>query len=138
MSIKSEQPIRTIMSTDLITIGLKTNLPAIKRLFKTHHFHHLPVVEGLILVGIVSRHDIQNAYELMLIRANGTSWTKEDLEDMDAQDIMTPNPVTLSPNDTIHKATDLFLDNFFHALPVVEYNRLGWNRYGSRFARPLF
>lgn len=121
---KSDQPVRMVMSTNLITVRSSTNLSEIKRLFKAHHFHHLPVVENEILVGIISQHDIQNAYDLMMYRADGTSWTKADLESMTAQDIMTPNPVVLAPEDTIHRATDLFLDNFFHALPVVEHNRL--------------
>jgi acetoin utilization protein AcuB len=33
---------------------------------------------------------------------------------------MTPNPVTVSPDDTIEKAIAIFKDMKFHALPVVK------------------
>ena len=37
-----------------------------------------------------------------------------------ARDIMTPNPVTISPIDTVEKAAMMLLDRKFSGLPVVE------------------
>jgi len=41
-----------------------------------------------------------------------------------AADIMTPNPVTVSPQSTLREAAKLLLDGHFNGLPVVEDGRL--------------
>ena len=118
-------PVRSIMTTNVITVRDNETLEAIKKIFKNHNFHHLPVLGHLNrMVGIISRVDIQNAYELMIYQAAGTQWTKKELLTLTAEDIMTPSPKFLGPNDTINHATDLFLFNKFHALPVIEQDEL--------------
>ncbi|MBR3880971.1 MAG: CBS domain-containing protein, partial [Mailhella sp.] len=41
-----------------------------------------------------------------------------------AADIMTPRPVTVSPQTTLREAAKLLLDGHFNGLPVVEDGRL--------------
>lgn len=41
-----------------------------------------------------------------------------------ARDIMTPNPVTISPDTKISEAAQILLDKRFNGLPVVEDNTL--------------
>ena len=41
-----------------------------------------------------------------------------------AADIMTPSPVTVSPQTTLREAAKLLLDGHFNGLPVVEDDRL--------------
>ena len=38
--------------------------------------------------------------------------------------LMTKNPVTVEPNDSLEKAVEIFLENPFKSLPVVEKERL--------------
>ena len=52
------EPISTIMTTELITIGPEENLSKAKELLTTRRFHHLPVVEGKKLVGLITTYDL--------------------------------------------------------------------------------
>ena len=55
------KPVSTIMSTNLITVAQEDKLSAIKDIFKEHRIHHIPVVSGDKLIGILSKSDFLNA-----------------------------------------------------------------------------
>jgi len=80
--------------------------------------------KGEMLCGIISREDFfKLAYELSL-KTTGKTWTEREYNAMKAKDIMTKNPLVLDADDSIGLAADIFLANRFHALPIVEENRL--------------
>lgn len=120
-----ERPIQDIMITDLITVSPDASIREIQYLFEANNFHHLPVVDkGETLCGIISREDFfKLAYELSL-KTTGRTWTEREYNSMKAKDIMTKNPLVLDPEDSIGLAADIFLANRFHALPIVDENRL--------------
>lgn len=69
--------------------------------------HHLPVVEDGMLVGIVSDRDLR------------------DREDLLVRDVMTPDPLTVGPEDGLVEAGKVLLSNKINAVPVVDHtNRL--------------
>jgi acetoin utilization protein AcuB len=112
-------PIKTIMSTHLLTVNPEDKLSRIQEIFDQHHFHHLPVVRFREIVGMVSKTDF-----LHFIR--GFNHNEEDrfvnearLRAYTAQDIMTSGLAKLSPNDRINVALEIFLVNRFHAIPIV-------------------
>jgi acetoin utilization protein AcuB len=45
-------------------------------------------------------------------------------KEMRAEDIMSTNPLSLEPEDTIGLAADIFKANALHALPVVDEGEL--------------
>ena len=55
-----------IMSTDLITIGSDDNLAKARELMHDNKIHHLPVVDGDDLVGLVSLTDVLAATDSIL------------------------------------------------------------------------
>ena len=106
--------VKTIMTTDLITINPQTKLSSVRQIFMSHKIHHLPVMDKGMLVGLVTTYDM---------------WKNEiapsDYSDTEVSDVMTTSIAKISPQDKIGTAAELFLDNRFHALPVVnEYNHL--------------
>jgi len=106
--------IKTIMTTDLITIKPSTKLSAVRQIFMSHKIHHLPVMENGQLVGIVTTYDM---------------WKNEiapsDYASTEVSEVMTTSLAKVRPHDKVGTAAELFLDNRFHALPVVnEYNHL--------------
>jgi len=105
------------MKRDLVTVQPEASLSEAARLLKANRIHHLPVVEGDRLVGIVTDTDLRNA---MLPggpgEAGGGPRTVEK--------IMTRKVVTLSPEDTIDDAMLILSRNRFGALPVVDGGRL--------------
>jgi len=91
--------------------------------FRLGGFHHLPVVVGERLVGIVSDRDV--------LRAAGPSLAQLDLDDGDGPgldttlaQIMSRGPITADPTMPIPEAVDMLLRYDMSALPVVDEGRL--------------
>ncbi|MBK6949193.1 MAG: CBS domain-containing protein [Haliscomenobacter sp.] len=119
------RPIREIMTTDLVTVSPEASAKAIKAIFDRHDFHHLPVVgKGDRLIGIISKTDFFKLSYLLSLRTTGRTWTENEYQTLCAKDLMTKYPLSLDPEDTIGLAADIFLANKFHALPILEEERL--------------
>jgi len=103
------EPVHTIMTKDLITIDPTERLNKVRQVFMENAVHHLPVVSEGKIVGIVTTYDI---------------WKNEiapqDYATTEVREIMTTTIAKISPNDKIGTAAELFLDNRFHALPIVD------------------
>lgn len=118
-------PVKTIMSTELITVNPEDKLSRIQELFDQHNIHHIPVVRFREIVGLVSKTDF-----LHFIR--GFNQNEEDrfvnearMRAYSAQDIMTVGLAKIGPNDRINVALEIFLVNRFHAVPIVsDHNEL--------------
>ncbi len=54
----NDTPVREVMSTDVVTVGLDESLEDCMRLMSEKHIRHLPVVEGCKLVGHFSIRDL--------------------------------------------------------------------------------
>lgn len=103
------EKVETIMIKDLITLGPESTVAHAVDIFKTKRIHHIPVVDEGKLVGLVTTHDLWN--KQIAQDAFGTTMIK---------DIMSKKLVKLEPDDKVGTAAELFLDNRFHALPVVK------------------
>ncbi|MBK7477086.1 MAG: CBS domain-containing protein [Haliscomenobacter sp.] len=117
-------PIKTIMSSDLVTVNPADKLTLVKEIFDEHNIHHIPVVRFKELVGIISKTDF-----LHFLR--GFSPNDEDrfvnyarLRAYTAEEIMTKGLAKLDPDDRINVALEIFLVNRFHAIPVVKNDEL--------------
>lgn len=103
-------PVSNLMTTNLITIMPSTTLEEARDLYTKHNIHHLPVVssEGK-LEGMLSHSDyVKLSYEFATT----------------AKEIMTKGLAKLEASDTVRTAANLFLINRFHALPVVDGDRI--------------
>lgn len=56
--MKKHEPISKIMSTDLITVHHGDPISKVRQLASMHGVHHIPVVSGDQLVGIINWSDI--------------------------------------------------------------------------------
>ncbi|HKK73676.1 MAG TPA: CBS domain-containing protein [Saprospiraceae bacterium] len=117
-------PIKTIMTTDLITVNPGDKLTAVKEIFDENNIHHIPVVRFREMVGIISKSDF-----MYFLR--GFSRNEEDrfvnyarLRAYTAEDIMTTGLAKLSPEDRINVALEIFMVNRFHAIPVIDKKEL--------------
>ncbi len=107
-----------VMTKNVVTIDKDADvLTAQEKLFK-HHIRHLPVVEkNNLLIGIVTDRDIRSALPSSQLA------DKDKLKKTTSykiEDIMTKNPVSISPLDTIQDALLLLQRKRFGALPVVD------------------
>ena len=112
-------PIKTIMTTNLITVNPGDKLTKVKEIFDENNIHHIPVVRFKEMVGLISKSDFN--YFL-----RGFSRNEEDrfinyarLRAYTAEDIMTKGLAKLDPDERINVALEVFMTNRFHAVPIV-------------------
>ncbi|MEQ9415890.1 MAG: CBS domain-containing protein, partial [Cyclobacteriaceae bacterium] len=56
--MKKREPVSHIMTENVLTVDIGTNLKEVKGLINHQHIRHVPVVKGKQLVGIISKTDI--------------------------------------------------------------------------------
>jgi len=104
-----------VMTSDPATVSPQSSAAEARRLLDSNVIHHLPVVEGDRLVGIVSSSDLLKLHLLddkMAIFARAT-----------VDQIMETNVTVLGKNSTLREAVEKLSMGNFHALPVVDRKR---------------
>ena len=112
--------ISKVMTRNVVTIDKEADIPQAQEKMSKHLFRHLPVVdENNRLIGIVTDRDIRSVLPSSQFAQENSPEEWERFSRCKIKDIMTKNPVTISPVDTIQDALFLFHKNPFGALPVV-------------------
>jgi len=116
--------VSSIMTHNPITIGAHESLAVAAKLFEGNRIHHLPVLAEGRLVGMISKSDF------LLFKRGFTNNENEKMEEevrMNnylAKDIMTTKLAKLEPEDKINVALEVFKENLFHAIPIIEGDRI--------------
>jgi len=111
--------VKNIMSTKVATVVMDTPLEKIAEIFETAHFHHLLVVDNGMLVGVISDRDLLRNLSPFI----GTmSESTRDLGTLKkhAHQVMSRNPISVSPSHTLPEAIQLILDHNISCLPVID------------------
>lgn len=113
--------VRDWMSRDVITVTPDTTVLEAGQIMVENSIRRLPVVDNGKLVGIVTYGDVRGA---RAASATGLDiWELSYLlSRLTIREIMTPNPVTLSPDDTIGRAAQLLLHYMIGGLPVLDHD----------------
>jgi CBS domain-containing protein len=106
--------ISEIMTRDPATVRPDSTLGEAATLMKQEDCGSLPVVDGARLVGIVTDRDI-------VVRAIAAG---KDAKTTRVSDVMSADPVTVSPSDDVREAERSMRDSQVRRLPVVEDGRL--------------
>lgn len=117
----TQAPVSNIMSTELIKAKLDASFNEVLSLFDQNNIHHILVTStNNQLEGIISKEDVLRAFRELSNNTSGKTFTQKILESWTAKDLMTNNPVVIEPEDTVGLVADMFLENKFHALAVIE------------------
>ena len=112
------------MTRRVITVEKGTGIFEAQEKLAEHRIRHLPVVDAENrLIGIVTDRDIRSALPFSFYKDPERENVKENLADMTIGDIMTADPRTVSPEDTIQDALLLLQELRVGALPVVDRDR---------------
>ncbi|MBW2603695.1 MAG: CBS domain-containing protein [Deltaproteobacteria bacterium] len=112
--------ISKVMSRNVVTIDKDADISQAQEKVSKHPFRHLPVVdENNRLIGIVTDRDIRSVLPSSHLTEENSRKEWKRFSKCKVKDIMTKNPVTISPLDTIQDALFLFHKKHFGALPVV-------------------
>ena len=115
------RPVSEIMTKKLITVLPTDSLKMVKDIFDNHIIHHIPVVRYRDCVGIISKTDFYKAiHDSRFENPKKAQSENEKLyENFKSEDLMTKKLVKIGPDDKIGTAVELFLENYFHALPII-------------------
>lgn len=117
---KHHELVTQIMTKTPTTIHLKTPISKVGQLFSDGKFHHLPVVSGKELIGIVSYFDlIRVSFEQSFGVTDERAVYAVLDHILDVEAIMTKNPVCIQSTATVHDAAEKLSTGEFHSLPVV-------------------
>ncbi|MEL7500435.1 MAG: CBS domain-containing protein [Planctomycetota bacterium] len=122
--MKKNESVSKIMSTELTTVHDAQPVSTLRKIFEANTIHHVPVVSGETLIGIVSSNDF--------MRVSFGEFGNQDGKGLDAildhtykmHDLMTQNPTTIPRSATIRDAARVLGTANFHALPVVDGEKL--------------
>ncbi|MEN9577648.1 MAG: hypothetical protein RJA70_657 [Pseudomonadota bacterium] len=109
-----------LMTADeLVTVTVKDSLGTVRQLLSERPIHHIPVLDGAKLVGIISSTDLLRLGVGLEYQGDTTPDTRLD-ESFPVVQVMETSLVTLGPKDTLRRAAQLLLEESFHSLPVVD------------------
>ena len=109
------------MIQKVITIDKDADLFSAKETMTTNGIRHLPVVDDAgKLLGIVTDRDIRSAMPSDALFDIDSKEVKAGMATLKVKNIMTENPITLSPAHTIQDAMLLIQKTRVGALPVVD------------------
>jgi acetoin utilization protein AcuB len=109
------------MTSNVITVDKDAGILDAKDKMAAQCIRHLPVVEeDNRLIGIITDRDIRSALPSTVILDYENRKEKEKISDLKVKDIMTINPVTVSPSYTIQDVLLLVLQTKVGAFPVVD------------------
>jgi len=117
--MKKNTSITQIMSEEVKTVNTTQKLSEVRQMLSSNPIHHVPVVSGSKLVGMLSATDIL-----------GLSFGGYQLDDrsMDSmldhqftiEEVMQKDVVTIRNRETIRDAAQVLAEGSFHSLPVVD------------------
>jgi CBS domain-containing protein len=120
MTIKQNEPITHIMTKHVITINTKTPLSDVAKIFSQNNFHHLPVVSGKELIGMLSYLDLMRVSFEDSFGVTDKQAVYDVLDHtLTVEAVMTKDPVVVREKDSIKRAAELLSSGDFHSLPVV-------------------
>jgi|CXWL01.1.fsa_nt_gi CBS domain-containing protein len=98
------------MTPEPLVVSTTEGIDHIAELIRVHKIRQVPVVdEANRLVGIVTDRDIRSA----------TGYDADNPLALVAEEIMSPDVVTITPGADLHEAAELLHEHSFGALPVV-------------------
>jgi len=111
------------MVREVTTIDKNKSVFEAQEIMATHKIRHLPVVDNTNrVIGIITDRDIRSAMPYELLKEPEKQEEFKKLKSLTVNDIMTQNPKTISPMDTIQDALLMIQREKVGAFPVVDEN----------------
>lgn len=122
--MKKNESVSKVMSASPHTVHEADPVSKVRKLIEEHSVHHVPVVSGEKLVGIISWSD--------LLRVSFGEFGNQDGKQLDnildhtykLSDLMVGDPRTIPVTGTVRDAARILSEGKFHALPVVDGEKL--------------
>lgn len=122
--MKKREPVSNIMTSQVVTLNLTQSLDDAESMFKKHNFRHIPVVSGDKLIGMLSLTDL---LRISFVDNYGDDEGAVDTavyKMLSIEQVMVSKPVAVQADQTIREVAEILSKKEFHALPVLEGEKL--------------
>lgn len=116
--MKQRVPVSQIMAKALIVVNPTKKISEVNQMFNEYGIRHIPVVDGSKIIGVISKNDVQKL---------GFGTSDENTEALNAiydsfelKNVMVKNPITVTADTNIKDVAEIFYNQSFHSLPVIE------------------
>jgi len=111
--------ISRIMTSGVRSLGVDASLSEVRHLLKSEGCHHVPIVDGDRLAGMISSRDLVRVLRDAVPVA---SLDVDELLDRSARlgEVMSRDLVTMRSDDPVERAIDLIADGRLHSVLVVD------------------
>ncbi|NNE82807.1 MAG: CBS domain-containing protein [Alphaproteobacteria bacterium] len=116
--MRHNEPVSNIMSDQMLTVHVAQKVSEVYRLLTDNPIHHVPVVNGNELMGLISSTDLMK----LSLDAYGTP-DAANAEYLDSQfsidKVMSSELTTVNPDASIRSVAEILSAGTIHSLPVV-------------------
>lgn len=137
--------IKDVMNSEIITCSPDDSVGTLAKLFKEHHISGMPVIEGDNVVGVVSETDLLELFKIpefsgdlwlpspfeiieipirSIVRLEEAKKALEKMKLRPVRDIMKKPVHSISPEDSLEKASSRMVKYKVNRLPVIENGKL--------------
>jgi len=125
--------VKNIMTTPVRTVTPATQLVEVVSMMTLYRLSGLPVVDNGMLVGIIAERDVLHrmfpTLEDLMDSISGIDYdamieSYKDVVNLKVADLMTPGPVTVTPDMHVLKAAAIMAGRKFRRIPVADKGKL--------------
>jgi CBS domain-containing protein len=116
--MKRNESVKKIMTPDPIAVQVGQSVADAYQILLKHDFHHVPVLDGRKLVGLVTSTDIGRVTYSFGTDDRMSSTVLDHTRQL--SDVMQQDLTSLTPHATVREAAEILGQGAFHAVPVVE------------------
>ncbi len=106
-----------VMTRNPLTVTPSESIGQAEEIMTDNRFRQLPVVQDGELVGIITDRDVRSFLSESLLTHPEA---REKALATKVREIMTTEPLTLSPDDDLQEAVELFIEEKIGGMPVVD------------------
>jgi len=106
-----------LMTPDPVTVNANETVGRVEELMDESNIRQVPVVNGRELIGFITDRDVR-AFVSRSVADNPDAYEKARRAPVG--DLMTTEPIALSPDDDLREAIEVMIEEKFGAIPVVD------------------
>ncbi len=117
-----QTPISVVMTRGVRTLDVSSKVSEVRRALITNEFHHMPIVDDDVVVGIITWRDLVSAYRVAQGAGERDTLAIDVVLDQSTrvEQLMTKSLVTLRADDPLDRAIDEIADAHIHSVLVLD------------------
>ena len=119
-----ETKLKAIMRTPVISVKQDEAFSTVADKFHDHNIRHLPVVDEINkLVGLITQRDFFRIHSPRRLMDGGEFYDKASLNQFILKNVMTKDPFTLTPEQSVADAVTAMAEFKYGCIPIVDKYR---------------